>query len=67
MPRGRVEYYDQERGFGFIDNSPRDSDIFFHVSDFEGNGTLPSSGDKVDFTIAEGKKGVVAKNVRLVR
>lgn len=62
MATGKVKFFNQEKGFGFI---TKDSgvDVFFHIS-----GTLDDDlreGDQVSFEETEGKKGVNAVNVQL--
>lgn len=64
MPSGRVKWFDDRKGYGFI---ARESgkDIFVHFSAIESNGfkTL-TEGDEVEFEIVSGPKGEQATNVR---
>lgn len=63
MPKGKVKWFNEVKGFGFIkqDNGP---DIFVHYSEVKGEGfkTL-TEGMDVQFEIAQGEKGPYAKNV----
>ncbi len=61
--RGRVEWFDNRKGFGFIgrDDGP---DVFVHYTAIVGEGykTL-NEGDTVEFEIVQGPKGPQAANV----
>ena len=65
MQQGKVKFYHEENGFGFIKNA--EGEWFFHHSDIQSKGykTL-SEGQDVEFEITEGKKGPKACNVRAV-
>ena len=64
--RGRVKWFNERRGFGFIERSDGD-DLFVHYSaiNAEGFKTL-EEGQEVEFDIIEGPKGLQAANVALV-
>ena len=63
MPRGRVKWFNESKGYGFIEqeNGP---DVFVHYSAIEDQGfkTL-SEGQEVEFEIENGPKGEQATNV----
>lgn len=63
MPRGTVKWFNETKGFGFIQQEDGD-DVFVHYSEISGEGfkTL-KEGDEVEFEIAEGPKGPKAANV----
>lgn len=61
MPKGTIKWFDQEKGFGFIQQSEGD-DLFVHHS--ETDGYVLHEGDSVEFEIGEGRKGPCAKNVK---
>jgi CspA family cold shock protein len=64
MPeQGTVKWFNEDKGFGFIVRE-RGADVFVHESSIiaEGFRTL-NEGDRVSFDVAEGPKGLVAKNV----
>ncbi len=63
MQKGKVKFYNNEKGFGFI-TPENGNDIFFHVSEIQG--TEPKDGDDVEFEIGEGKKGPCATGVKVV-
>jgi len=63
MPeQGTVKWFKKDKGFGFIVRE-RGADVFVHESSIiaEGFRTL-NEGDRVSFDVAEGPKGLVAKN-----
>lgn len=64
--RGKVKWFNERRGFGFIEREDGD-DLFVHYSaiTMEGFKTL-EEGQEVEFEIAEGPKGLQATNVTAV-
>ena len=63
MPLGRVKWFNDSKGFGFIVRNDG-GEIFVHYSAIraEGHKTL-SEGQEVEFDIYEGQKGLQAQNV----
>lgn len=64
MPTGRVKFYDEEKGFGFI-SSDDGQEVFLHASALSA-GTTVKSGSRVEFGVAEGRKGAQALSVRVL-
>ena len=64
--KGRVKWFNNRRGFGFIERDDGD-DLFVHYSaiQMEGFKTL-EEGQEVEFDIVEGEKGLQATNVTAV-
>ena len=64
---GEVKWFNDEKGFGFITSEEVGKDLFVHHSEIvmEGFRAL-TPGQKVEFTVEEGPKGLSAKNVRPV-
>ena len=61
---GTINYYNNERGFGYIDIQ-QPQDIFFHISDYHNmNYGEPSVGEKLKFDIVETEKGLRAINIQ---
>jgi CspA family cold shock protein len=65
VPTGKVKWYDSEKGFGFL---ARDDggEVFVHSSALPSGTVSLRPGQKVEFGIAEGRKGAQALQVRLV-
>lgn len=65
MPTGKVRFYDEEKGFGFI-TSDEGQDVFLHATALPAGTAPPKAGTKLEFGIAEGKRGPQALSVRVV-
>ncbi len=63
MPVGTVKWFNNKKGFGFIQRE-EGNDIFVHHTAINMSGfkTL-EEGERVEFEIEEGEKGPAAKNV----
>ena len=66
MPRGVIKYYNEEKGYGFIAQEDGGADVFMHNSSITGPYDQPRVGQKVRFTVKEGKKGLVGHDIELV-
>ena len=66
MANGTVKWFNEKKGFGFIEKEDG-SDVFVHHSAINSTGfrTL-NEGDKVTFTVEQGKKGPSAVNVTVL-
>ncbi|GAA4402845.1 cold shock domain-containing protein [Nibrella viscosa] len=66
MPTGTVKFFNESKGFGFITPSDSGPDVFVHVSGLKSNVILREN-DKVQYDVEQGKKGLNAVNVEVVR
>jgi len=66
MASGKVKWFDNKKGFGFIAQGSG-QDVFVHHSSITGPGfkTL-NEGDEVSFEVVPGEKGLKAENVQRV-
>ncbi len=62
MAKGKVKFFNNDKGFGFIINEADKKDIFVHASNLVDQ---IKENDEVSFDIEEGKKGLLATNVSL--
>ena len=65
MPSGKVKWFDPERGFGFL--SQQDGpDVYVHSDALPDGVTTLKAGARVEFGIAQGRRGDQALQVKLV-
>jgi len=67
MAKGTVKWFNDQKGFGFIQPEDGSKDCFVHHKEIQGDGYKSlSEGETVEFEIGEGPKGPQATNVRKV-
>jgi len=63
MPKGKVKWFSNQKGYGFI-TPESGNDVFVHFSAIQGDGYKSlDEGQAVEFEIENGPKGEQAKNV----
>lgn len=65
MPSGRVKWFNDQKGFGFIEPDQGGPDVFAHFSAIEMDGfrTL-KEGAHVSYEVSEGPKGLLASKIK---
>jgi len=65
MPIGRVKWFSLEKGFGFI-SSEEGEDVYLASDALPAGVTTVKPGTKLEFGVAEGRKGPQALSVRII-
>jgi CspA family cold shock protein len=62
--QGTVKWFNNGKGYGFLSRE-NDTDVFVHYSAIQNNGGFASldEGQKVEFSVEQGPKGLQAVNV----
>lgn len=66
MPSGKVKWYDTDKGFGFIAPQGGGEDVHVRSSALPAGVTALKPGQKVEFGVADGRRGPQALQVQLV-
>ena len=67
MSKGRIKWFNDAKGYGFIEQPDGQEDVFVHFSaiNMEGFKTL-AEGQEVEFELRQTEKGLQAANVTRV-
>jgi CspA family cold shock protein len=61
---GTVKWFDERKGYGFIEQDAGGEDVFVHFSAIQGDGYKSlTEGQSVQFDVVQGQKGPQAANV----
>ena len=65
MPTGTVKFFDSDKGFGFVSND-EGGDIFVPASALPAGVSALKGGQRVEFSVAEGRRGAQAMAVHIL-
>ncbi|HET9117981.1 MAG TPA: cold-shock protein [Pseudonocardiaceae bacterium] len=67
MAQGSVNWFNSEKGYGFITREEDGKDLFVHFSEIQASGFRSlEDNDRVEFTVGSGPKGPQATQVRKI-
>ena len=64
MAKGKIKWFNDDKGFGFIELDEGGKDLFVHNSETDGN--VLNEGDAVEFEVGDGQKGPCATSVKKI-
>src|SRR6185437_8003963 len=65
VPTGKVKWYDADKGFGFLTRDDG-GEVFVHSTALASSGSTLRAGQRVEFGVAEGRRGTQALQVRVL-
>ncbi len=64
--KGIVKFFNKQKGFGFITPDAGGKDVFVHMTNIESDPESLKEGQKVEYTLSNGRKGPEASEVRAI-
>lgn len=65
MPTGKVKFYDEEKGFGFVAGDDG-HEVFLHATALPAGVSSLRAGTRLEYGVAEGRRGAQALSVRVL-
>lgn len=66
VPRGKVKFYDAEKGFGFILDEEDGQSVYVHATNLPDGATTLRPGTRVEFDMVDGRRGPQVLSLRLL-
>jgi CspA family cold shock protein len=67
MAQGKVKWFNDQKGYGFISNNDGSGDVFAHYSAIQSDGFKSlAEGDSVEFEVVNSDKGPKAANIKKI-
>lgn len=66
MPTGKIKFFNEEKGFGFVSDDDGGADVFVPASALPSGVTALKGGARIEFGIADGRRGPQALSVRVL-
>ncbi|WP_104105905.1 cold-shock protein [Nocardioides sp. 616] len=66
MPTGKVKWFDTDKGFGFLSQDGGGPDVYVHSDALPAGVSTLKNGARVEFGVAQGRRGEQALQVRLL-
>jgi CspA family cold shock protein len=65
MPTGKVKFFDDVKGFGFI-QSDEGAEVYLHASALPDGMTAVKNGTRIEYSVVDSKRGAQAMSVRIL-
>ena len=62
--KGKVKWFNPQKGYGFIEREDKEKDVFVHSSAAQASGIELNEGDELTFEVEDGEKGPSAVNLQ---
>ena len=64
--KGKVKWFNPQKGYGFIERDDKEKDVFVHSSAAQAASLELNEGDQLTFDVEDGQKGPSAVNLQKV-
>ena len=64
--KGKVKWFNGQKGYGFIEREDKEKDVFVHASAARASSLQLNEGDELTFEVENGEKGPLAINLQKI-